>query len=157
MNGQREFQHPFIIRLTHWVNFLALGIMALSGLRIYNASPVFGFTIPAPFTLGGWLAGARQWHFFAMWLFLVNGAVWLLYNIMSKHGRHTTLFGRQDVGGIIPMVKYYLRIQKEHPPAKKYNALQKGAYTTIPVAALGVILTGIDSCAFFGSVTFTAR
>jgi thiosulfate reductase cytochrome b subunit len=143
MNGQREYQHPFIIRFTHWVNFVALGIMVLSGLRIYNASPIFDFKIPAAFTLGGWLAGARQWHFFAMWLFFVNGGIWILYNIISKHGRHTTMFGKQDIGGILPMIKYYLRIQKQHPPAKKYNALQKAAYTTIPVAAVGVMLTGI--------------
>src|SRR5881409_122528 len=119
MNGPREYQHPFVIRLTHWMNFIALGIMVLSGLRIYNASPIFSFKIPAAFTLGGWLAGARQWHFFAMWLLVINGTMWVLYNVMSRHGRKTTLFQREDVGGLLPMIKYYLRIRKEHPPAKK--------------------------------------
>src|SRR5689334_23662529 len=85
----KEFQHPFIVRCTHWVNFAALAIMVLSGLRIYNASPFFPFRIPAEFTLGGWLAGARMWHFFGMWLFVVNGAVYALYNILSRHGRKT--------------------------------------------------------------------
>src|SRR5690349_6198926 len=51
----KEFQHPFIVRFTHWVNFAALAIMVLSGLRIYNASPFFPFRIPADLTLGGWL------------------------------------------------------------------------------------------------------
>ena len=143
MNGPREYQHPFIIRFTHWLNFVALGIMVTSGLRIYNASPVFEFKIPSVLTLGGWLAGARQWHFFAMWLFLVNGMIWLLYNIMSKHGRQTTIFSINDINGVLPIIKYYLRVQKEHPPSIKYNSLQKAAYTTIPVAALGAILTGI--------------
>lgn len=41
------------------------------------------------------------------------------------------------------MIKYYLRIQKEHPLIKKYNSLQKLAYTTVPLFALGVILSGI--------------
>jgi Ni/Fe-hydrogenase b-type cytochrome subunit len=143
MNGLRERQHPLIIRFTHWVNFVALGIMVLSGLRIYNASPIFEFKMPSSLTLGGWLAGARQWHFFAMWLFFVNGIAWILYNIMSKHGRQTTLFSRSDIRGILPMIKYYLRMSREHPPSKKYNSLQKAAYTTIPLAALGVILSGI--------------
>lgn len=143
MNGQRAYQHPFIIRATHWINFIALGVMVLSGLRIYNASPIFSFKIPAMFTLGGWLAGARQWHFFAMWLFFINGAVWILYNVLSRHGWQTTIFRPRDFGGIVPMIKYYLRIDKQHPPVKKYNALQKAAYTTIPVAAIGVILTGM--------------
>ncbi len=140
---RKEFQHPFIIRCTHWVNVIALAIMVTSGLRIYNASPIWSFQIPAAFTFGGWLAGARQWHFFAMWLFAVNGVVWILYNIISKHGRMTTLFRTQDFSGLGPMILYYLRIQKVHPPVKKYNALQKLAYTTIPLAALGVILSGV--------------
>ncbi len=143
MERQREYQHPFIIRATHWINFIALGIMVMSGLRIYNASPLFDFRFPSAVTLGGWLAGARQWHFFAMWLFFINGTVWFLYNIFSKHGRQTTLLAKQDIGGIFPMIKYYLRINKEHPPTKKYNALQKSAYTVISLVALGAILSGI--------------
>ena len=143
MNYQKEYQHPIIVRLTHWVNFIALGIMVASGLRIYNASPIFDFRIPSAMTLGGWLAGARQWHFFAMWLFLINGLVWVVYNIASKHGRRTTLFSKQDAPGVFPMILYYLHIRKEHPPVKKYNSLQKLAYTMISVFALGAVLSGV--------------
>lgn len=42
--------------------------MILSGWRIYNASPIFLFRIPNAWALGGWLGGALQWHFAAMWL-----------------------------------------------------------------------------------------
>jgi Ni/Fe-hydrogenase b-type cytochrome subunit len=141
--ARREYQHPFLIRATHWINFIALGIMVMSGLRIYNASPIWSFTIPSAFTMGGWLAGARQWHFFAMWLFFINGAVWIFYNLLSRHGRNTTIFSGKDFSGIFPMLQYYLRIQKEHPPIKKYNPLQKLAYTSVPFLALGAIITGI--------------
>lgn len=141
-NRRREYQHPFIVRLTHWVNFIALGIMVTSGLRIYNASPIWDFRIPAEITVGGWLAGARMWHFFGMWLFIVNGAVWFVYNITSKHGRGTTLFRSSDVSGILPMMKYYIGVRKDHPPVKKYNALQKLTYTLIPLLALASILSG---------------
>ena len=51
--------------------------------------------------------------------------------------------GGADVNGILPMIKYYLRVQREHPPTRKYNSLQKAAYTTIPLAALGATLTGV--------------
>jgi len=142
--GQKEFQHPLPVRLTHWVNFIALGIMVTSGLRIYNASPLWDFSIPSAFTLGGWLAGARMWHFFGMWLFALNGVGWVLYNIASRHGRQTTLFRRKDIGGVMPMIGYYLRLRKDHPPAGKYNALQKLAYTAIPLAAAGSILSGMS-------------
>lgn len=141
--GKKEFHHPFLIRLTHWINAAALTIMVASGLRIYNASPVFDFKIPEVLTLGGWLAGGREWHFFAMWLFLFNGILWLGYNLLTRHGRQTTLFRPSDAGGVLPMVLYYLRIRKVHPAVRKYNALQKLAYTTVPLAAVGVILTGM--------------
>ncbi len=139
----REYHHPLIIRLTHWINFLALGIMVASGLRIYNASPIWDFIIPRNFTLGGWLAGARMWHFFGMWLFFINGAVWFLYTVLSRHGWRTTIFQKADVPGLLPMIRYYLRMRKEHPPVRKYNALQKLAYTGIPFVALGSVLSGM--------------
>jgi thiosulfate reductase cytochrome b subunit len=140
---KKEYQHPLVIRTTHWVNVIALGIMVTSGLRIYNASPIWGFSMPGALTLGGWLAGARMWHFFGMWLFAANGTVWLAYNIISRHGRRTTLFRGPDARGVIPMILYYLRIRRKHPPAGKYNPLQKLAYTFIPAVALGSVLTGM--------------
>ncbi len=136
-------EHPLFIRLSHWLNFVALAIMVTSGLRIYNASPLWSFKIPDTLTLGGWLAGARQWHFFAMWILAVNGLSYVAYNILTKHGRRTTLFGKTDVTGVMPMILYYLRIRKVHPPQQKYNALQKLAYTTIPFAGIGSIMSGI--------------
>jgi Ni/Fe-hydrogenase b-type cytochrome subunit len=142
--NNRVFQHPLLIRLTHWINFIALSIMIASGLRIYNASPLWNFTMPGFLTLGGWLAGARMWHFFGMWLFAVNGTVWVAYNVVSRHGRKTTIFRKEDVKGVMPMIQYYLRIRRQHPPAEKYNPLQKLAYTSIPLAAAGSILTGIS-------------
>jgi len=139
----KVFHHPAIVRITHWLNAIALTIMIFSGLRIYNASPVFSFRIPADLTMGGWLGGARQWHFFAMWFLVVNGILYVLYNVISKHGRTTTLANKSDLPGVLPMIKYYLRIQKQHPPQGKYNALQKITYTQIPLLGLGSILTGI--------------
>lgn len=139
----RQREHPLFIRVSHWLNFVALAMMVTSGLRIYNASPIWDFKIPETFTLGGWLAGARQWHFFAMWVLAVNGVAYVAYNILTKHGRRTTLFNTADVPGIMPMILYYLRITKEHPPQQKYNPLQKLAYTSIPLLGLGSIFSGI--------------
>ena len=140
----REYQHPMIIRLTHWLNFVALTLMVTSGLRIYNASPIWDFSIPEWLTFGGWLAGARMWHFLGMWIFIGNGIIWVLYNIVTRHGRQTTIFVPRDAKGVLPMILYYLRIRKDHPPMQKYNALQKLAYTSLPILASGSILTGIS-------------
>ena len=34
-------RHHWIVRVTHWVNFVAIVIMVGSGLRIFNAYPAF--------------------------------------------------------------------------------------------------------------------
>ena len=66
--------HPLWLRITHWINAVAVVVMIGSGWEIYNASPLFPFTFPKSITIGGWLAGALLWHFAAMWLLAVNGA-----------------------------------------------------------------------------------
>ncbi|KAI1691757.1 putative protein-methionine-sulfoxide reductase subunit YedZ1 [Ditylenchus destructor] len=54
-----------------------------SGWRIYDAAPFFPFSIPTVVTLGGWLGGALQWHFAAMWLLVANGLFYLFMNIAT--------------------------------------------------------------------------
>src|ERR1700693_1088069 len=75
--------HPLLVRITHWVNALAILVMVMSGWKIYNASPLFDFSFPDDITLGGWLGGALQGHFAAMWLLAVNGMIYLLYGLAS--------------------------------------------------------------------------
>ena len=101
-------RHHWIVRVTHWVNALALAIMIGSGLRIFNAYPAFarkgesfccypfeGHQIPAWLTFGGWLAGARHWHFAAMWLLVRNGLVYL--GFIYLHGEWRDLVPRRGV------------------------------------------------------------
>ena len=60
--------HPRWVRVTHWVNVLAMFMMIGSGWQIYDASPLFRFIhFPTQLALGQWLAGALLWHFAAMW------------------------------------------------------------------------------------------
>ena len=54
--------HPVWVRVTHWINVVAMVVMIGSGWEIYNASPLFPFRFPRAITLGGWLAGALLWH-----------------------------------------------------------------------------------------------
>src|SRR5436189_5543587 len=70
---RREVIHPLWVRITHWINALAVILMIGSGWEIYNASPLFAFAFPRSTTLGGWLAGALLRHFAAMCLLVLNG------------------------------------------------------------------------------------
>src|SRR5712671_5857322 len=79
--------HPWWVRLSHWINALAIFVMVGSGWEIYNASPLFGFTYPKSITLGGWLAGALLWHFAAMWLLAVNGVVYVTLGLATGRFR----------------------------------------------------------------------
>ena len=82
--------HPAWLRAMHWLNALAVVVLMMSGWRIYNATAFLGFAIPADITLGGWLGGALQWHFAAMWVLGINGLLYLLLNAAT--GRLTAKF-----------------------------------------------------------------
>src|ERR1700710_307415 len=75
--------HPVWVRMTHWINAVAMLVMIGSGWEIYNASPLFGFTYPQWITLGGWLGGALLYHFAAMWVLAINGAIYVTLGLAT--------------------------------------------------------------------------
>ncbi|MCP9884107.1 cytochrome b/b6 domain-containing protein [Synechococcus sp. ATX 2A4] len=83
--------HPLWTRAFHAFNVVVLLVMAASGLQIYNANPVFGGqggpTVPELFTLGGWLAGGRDWHFGFMGLYASNLGLWIALLIQRRRDR----------------------------------------------------------------------
>jgi Ni/Fe-hydrogenase b-type cytochrome subunit len=148
-------RHHWIVRVTHWVNVLALGLMVTTGLRIFNAYPAFarkgetfccypfaGRPIPAWLTFGGWLAGARNWHFAAMWLLVVNGLVYLGFIYLHGEWRELTPH-RGDARAAWEMLKFYLFVRPEHPHQGKHNALQRGAYFAMPVFGVLAVVSGV--------------
>jgi thiosulfate reductase cytochrome b subunit len=133
--------HPLAVRITHWINVLAILIMVTSGWRIYNASPFFPFRIPSELTLGGWLAGALQWHFAAMWLLALNGIVYVIYGIVSGHFRRKLL--PVTPRAIFHDVREALRGRLAHEDLSVYNAAQRAAYLAIILCALVLVLSGL--------------
>jgi thiosulfate reductase cytochrome b subunit len=133
--------HPLIVRVTHWVNAVAIVIMAMSGWRIYNASPLFDFRFPADITLGGWLAGALQWHFAAMWLFAINLLVYLAYGIIS--GRFRLKFWPVTPRAVVRDCVDFLRGRLSHADLSMYNAIQKTFYIGVVGAMLVLIASGL--------------
>ena len=147
-------RHHWLVRVTHWANAVLLVGMIGSGLQIYNAFGHFGRRggpfFPNPFdgkpfprwaTLGGWLAGGLNWHFALAWPFVLTGAAYLLYMVISGEWR-SLVFRPRDVRRAIAMQLYYLRLRKQHPPQGKHNALQKGAYTFILLLGIISVLSG---------------
>ena len=133
--------HPLIVRIAHWINVLAIFMMVLSGWRIYNASPLFAFRFPSSWTLGGWLGGALQWHFAAMWLLAVNGAIYLTYGLFSGHFRRKLL--PLTPGAVLRDIGAALRGKLAHEDLRLYNAAQRAAYLGAIVLAVILVLSGL--------------
>src|SRR5439155_18533010 len=81
LHPARAVIHPAWLRAAHWTNAAGVLLMVASGWRIYNASPLFAFKFPGAITLGGWLGGALQWHFAAMWLLVLTGLCYAALNL----------------------------------------------------------------------------
>jgi thiosulfate reductase cytochrome b subunit len=133
--------HPPIVRIAHWLNVLAVLMMITSGWRIYNADPLFDFGFPDEITLGGWLAGALQWHFAAMWLFALNGLVYVVYGVLSGHFRRkllpiSPLAVLRDIGAAF-------RGKLAHDDLTVYNAAQRAAYLALIALLAVLVLTGL--------------
>lgn len=132
--------HPLAIRITHWLNVIAMFIMVTSGWRIYNASPLFDFKFSRDLTLGGWLGGALQWHFAAMWLLVLNGLVYLGYGLWSRHFRANFLpltprsVWAEFSNALGGRIKHELGV---------YNAVQRAAYVGVIGVLVMLVLSGI--------------
>ncbi|MEN4922426.1 cytochrome b/b6 domain-containing protein [Achromobacter spanius] len=133
--------HPRWLRITHWLNALAVVVMVTSGWRIYNASPFFDFAFPDGITLGGWLGGALQWHFAGMWLLFGNGLLYLALNLAT--GRLWRKFLPVSPGGVARDLAAALRGRLSHADPRRYNQVQRLAYLFVMADIALLILSGL--------------
>jgi thiosulfate reductase cytochrome b subunit len=125
-------------------------VLIPSGLEIFNAFPSFGskiperdlLQVPAPLTLGGWLAGALQWHFTFAWVLIVSLIVYVVYQAISRNWRQVT-FVRRDIRGVWPMARHYFLFGPKPEVRESYNPLQKLAYTTAIALMTLSVTTGL--------------
>lgn len=134
--------HPAWVRLTHWINVLAMAMMIGSGWQIYDASPLFGFAFPAQIALGNWLAGALLWHFAAMWLLVVNGLVYVTLGILTGRFRQKLLPIRPRA--VLRDFVAALRGRLSHEDPSVYNAVQKLFYAGVLLAGIVIVLSGLS-------------
>ena len=133
--------HPRWVRITHWVNAIAMLVMIGSGWEIYNASPLFDFRFSRSITLGGWLAGALQWHFAAMWVLAVNGLVYLALGIIGGRFRRKLLPIRP--ADVIADTKAALTFKLKHDDISVYNSVQRLLYLGVIAAGIVIVLSGL--------------
>ena len=141
MNTSRQIIHPGWLRAMHWLNALAVVVLMMSGWRIYNATAVLGFASPRDLTLGGWLGGALQWHFAAMWLLFFNGLLYLAFNIVTRRLFHKffPLSPRALVADLLAALKGKLA----HADPSHYNTVQRLAYLFVMVDSVLLVVSGL--------------
>ena len=150
-----ENKHPLAIRWFHWVNFPVLSLMIWSGLLIYWAYDPYKITVGSTTLLSFFpdsfykalgvpfrLAQGMSWHFAFMWLFTLNGILYVGYTFISGEWRYL-LPKRNSFREAWQVVLHDLGIRKEPLPVEKYNAAQRIAYSSILVMGIGSLLTGL--------------
>lgn len=120
--------------------FDTTGVLGVSG-GMAQAFPAWA-TLPG----ARWLAMGRRWHLFFAWLFVLNGVIFGLYAILSRHFWRDLLPKWRDWRGIGRDLWNHLTFR--HPAgeeARHYNVLQKIAYTGVAFG-LGplIVLTGLS-------------
>jgi len=135
--------HPRWVRVTHWINALAMFVMIGSGWQIYDASPLFDFlNFPPGLALGGWLAGALLWHFAAMWLLAINGIVYVTLGFATGRFRRKLLpiWPRAVLSDFLAA----LRGRLSHGDLTVYNSVQRLLYAGVLLAGVVIVLSGLS-------------
>ncbi|RTL71491.1 MAG: cytochrome b/b6 domain-containing protein [Hyphomicrobiales bacterium] len=152
MDTRKPLLHPGVIRFTHWMWALGIILLLMSGLRIYNAEPLFDFYFPIWLTLGGSVesanalhndfgtAGALLWHFAAMWLLLIALPVFLVYGVAKGHFRakYWPVTPREVIGDITDFFKGRLA----HDIGVR-NAVQKVLYAFAVLDMIVMVASGL--------------
>lgn len=143
--AQLRRKHPLAIRWFHWINFPLLALMIWSGTLIYWAYPAY-LKLPQnvwrALHINNRLAEGMALHFFFMWLFAINGVLYVLYTIFSGEWRELVP-RRGTLREAWNVLLHDLRIRKEPLPQKKFNGAQQIAYTGVVIMGVGSLLSGL--------------
>lgn len=146
--------HPPAVRIMHWINAGAIVIMIGSGWHIYNNDPIFSFIhFPRWAVLGGdpeltyklnkdvGFGNALLWHFSAMWIFVLNGFLALIYGFAT--GRIQAKWFPISAGAVWRDLVDALTFRLNHDDLSVYNAVQRLSYIGVVLAALLTFASGL--------------
>lgn len=171
-------RHSAVVRITHWLTFVAFVALLVTGFEIVISHPRFYWgevgnvntkpwlVIPIPASRGtvptgynyempdenGW---SRYLHFEAAWLAILVGLVYGIYGVVSGHFRKDLIPERRDWNGRAyweRIGKYLRRKPPDRAEESSYQVLQRTAYLMVIFVLFPLIIwTGLAM-----SPTFTA-
>jgi thiosulfate reductase cytochrome b subunit len=148
MDNDRTSIHPLWLRIIHWCNAAAVIVLIMSGWRIYNATRFMHLYIPGTntalfpnkWTLGGWLGGAIQWHFAAIWVLFASAILYAVLFIVTRRGKQ---FLPLTQASLWTDIKGFVKGKLSHADIRKYNAIQKLAYLFALADLVVLIASGL--------------
>ena len=160
------YRHRLPTRIWHWINALAVFVMLMSGLMIFNAHPhlywgQFGANFDHPWLtfrgrpIPGWatipstynLAAARRWHLAFAWLLVTGLFVFLVASLINRHVQRDLAPSREEIRPrhIWHDIQEHARLRfPTGDAALRYNILQKISYVAVIFLLLPLmVLTGL--------------
>lgn len=159
-----ERKHPLAIRWMHWINFPVLFTMIWSGILIYWNDSDNAYQHPHRvyrIGLGTWtlfrffpdwfyakldvpyqVTKGLGYHFFFMWLFAINGILYVAYLLWSREWKFMVP-QRKSLREAVQVTLVDLHLRKDLPAQTKYNGAQRIAYSSVIVMGAGSLLTGL--------------
>ena len=113
-----------------------LGLSRVDGQPTQRAFPSWA-TVPGP----QWLSMARHWHLFFAWVFVINGACFIAWTLLSRHLQRDLLPTRDELRHIGRSIKHHLLLR--HPTgdaALRYNVLQSLSYLLVIFVLLPLLV-----------------
>jgi thiosulfate reductase cytochrome b subunit len=149
-----RLRHSLLVRITHWLTFLAFIALLITGIEILmshprfywgevgnvNTHPLFTFHIPSsrdtvPTGYGYVLPDQNGWsrylHFQAAWLLVLSGIVYLGYLVFTGHLRRNLFptYEQRSLQAYTTRLSQYVRsIKPAQDELHTYNVLQRTSY-----------------------------
>jgi thiosulfate reductase cytochrome b subunit len=134
--------HPLPIRIMHWTNVVAMLIMITSGWKIYNDDVLFGWLHFADaITPGPWAQHGLQWHFFGMWILVLNGLTYVTYGFAT--GRFRRMLVPIRLRDLIANIRDALHFRLAHDDPTQYNMVQRLLYIGVLSIGVLIVLSGL--------------
>ncbi|MHC1548200.1 cytochrome b/b6 domain-containing protein [Phyllobacterium sp. K27] len=140
----------------------SIGPFQFTTTGVLGASKVNGELTPRAFpawaTIPSYqdLATGRRWHFFFAWFFVINGFVYMIYGLVSRHFRRDLLPTKAELTPkhLAHEIADHARLRfPKGEKARRYNSLQKLAYIGVGFILLPLmVLTGLTMSPGFNAI-----
>jgi len=152
-------RHSALVRVTHWVTFLAFLALLVTGIEVLISHPRFYwgnagnvntpalFSLPIPSSRASVTTGygyvlpdqngwSRALHFEAAWVLVLAGTLYLIFGLVTGHFLRNLMpaRGERSLGRIVAAVRLHLRSPRAGARENdSYNTVQRLTYLLVIV------------------------